>query len=41
MVASWSQATVFLPSCARKSRESNGKKANEFLPLADQSSTCL
>ena len=35
MVAPWSQATVFLASCARKSRERNGKKANEFLPLAD------
>ena len=26
---------LFLASCARKSRERNGKKANEFLPLAD------
>ena len=34
MVAPWSQATVFLASCARKSRERSGKKANEFLPLA-------
>ena len=41
MVASWSQATVFLASYARKSRERNVKKANEFLPLADKSSTCL
>ena len=41
MVAPWSQATVFLASCARKSRERNGKNANEFLPLADWSSTCL
>ena len=35
MVALWSQATVFLASCAQKSQERNGKKANEFLPLAD------
>ena len=35
VVASWSQATVFLASCARKSWERNGKNANEFLPLAD------
>ena len=35
MVASWSQATVFSASCVRKSRERSGKKANEFLPLAD------
>ena len=30
MVASWSQATVFLASCARKSRERNSKKAKEI-----------
>ena len=41
MVASWSQVTVFLASCARKSRERNGKKANKFLPLVDWLSTCL
>ena len=35
MVASWSQAAVFLASYAQKSREENGKKANKFLPLAD------
>ena len=47
MVASWNQATVFLASCARKSRERNGKKANEFLPLGESahahyvSATCF
>ena len=35
------EATIFLASCARKSRERNGKKANKFLPLADKLSTCL
>ena len=35
MVASWSQATVFLASYAQKSQERNGKKANEILALAD------
>ena len=33
MVASPSQATVFLASCAQKSRERNDKKANRFFPL--------
>ena len=41
VVALWDQATVFLASCARKSRERNGKKANEFLPPADQLSMSL
>ena len=35
MVSLRSQATVFLASYARKSRERNHKKANEFLPQAD------
>ena len=41
MVALRSQVTVFLASYAWKSRERNDKKANEFLPLVDQSSICL